>query len=201
MSTHLNLFTGPVITHLENNRVQPKGGGMRSIATHTCMTGGSYHLDATAQDLFYKIVGEALTHDRTGIPCVTEQHTTEFGMYIDFDGKFPIASLSDDAIERVVLILTQQARRFYPTTDDALWDQSLSTVLVMTKTGEPERDEEGRYKHGLHLHFPHLIVNTDQALQIRVGMISGLMRHTWTAEFGVERPDWDAVLDLSLIHI
>ena len=189
------LFAGPVLEFLENNKTGGKSSGTRAISTHTCMTGGKYHLDAAQQNKFYEIVAMALKQQPdVVIPCVTEQRTTVFGLYIDFDGKFPMEIVSSAAVEKFMGVLNRQLRRFYEGVCDEQW-KKLSRAIVLRKTGKTEVTPEGLYKHGLHIHFPNLMVKGDQAHQIRLGIINGLIVLTWRDEFGIERPDWDVIID------
>lgn len=189
------LFAGPVLEFLENEKAGGKTSGTRSIVTHTCMTGGKYHLDAAKQNEFYDIVAKALEQQPdVVIPCVTEQRTTVFGLYIDFDGKFPVEDLTPAAIEKFMSAVTRQLRRFYEGVQEERW-KKLSRSIVLRKTGGVEMTGDGLYKHGMHIHFPNLLVKGDQARQIRLGIINGLIVMTWKEEFGIERPDWDTVID------
>ena len=188
------LFSGPVLEFLENNKAGGKSSGTRSIATHTCMTGGKYHLDTAKQNEFYEVLARALNQQPdVVIPCITEQRTTVFGMYIDFDGKFSVENVSTQAVERFMGVVCQQLRRFYEQVSEERWVK-LSRAVILRKTGDPELSN-GLYKHGLHIHFPNLMVKGDQAKQIRLGIINGLIVLRWHAEFGIDRPDWDSVID------
>lgn len=69
------------------------------------------------------------------------------------------------------------------------WDS-----FVRTMSGAVVRPS-GKWKHGLHVHWPRLHVDVGRALQIRAGILSGLDRISWKWELGVDRPDWDAIVD------
>lgn len=191
MSATVALYRGPVTEFLEERRAKN-----RMIATHVSLTGGSYHIDEANQVRFYDMVSQALRNEGGVIPCVVERHTTVFGMYIDFDGKFRLPTLSEGAIARMAEVMTRQMRRFYAEMDESRWASTGSRMIVLTKTGGVEQTACGLYKHGLHIHFPSLLVNVDQARQIRLGIVTGLHAvQNWEAEFGEERPDWDAIID------
>lgn len=194
-----NLFSGPVCTLLEDNKVNKKSGS-RGIATHTSMTGGSYHLDEATQNELYKLLGTVLGQEDAVMPCLTEQRTTVFGLYIDFDGKFPVASLTDEALAKFMSTVTSQLRRFYVDMDEERWSTHASRAIVLHKKHGATLLEDGRYKHGLHIHFPNLYVNADQARSIRMGLMNGLLVHTWSDEFGMERPPWDQIIDESVYN-
>lgn len=54
---------------------------------------------------------------------------------------------------------------------------------------------DGRYKHGLHIHFPNLHVKVDQARQLRMSLFDGLAARSWCEEFGEAHPDWERYVD------
>jgi len=194
-----NLFSGPVCTLLEDNKVNKKSAS-RGIATHTSMTGGSYHLDETTQNELHRLMSVVLGQEDAVMPCLTEQRTTVFGLYIDFDGKFPVASLSDKALAQFMGIVTSQLRRFYVDMDEERWSTHVSRAIVLHKKHGATLLADGRYKHGLHIHFPNLYVNADQARSIRMGLMNGLLVHVWSDEFGIERPPWDEIIDESVYN-
>ena len=191
------LFSGPLFEFLENNKTQ-KGSGVRSTATHTSMTGGRFHVDSANQARFYQLLAAALGQSDLVIPCLTEQRSTVFGMYMDFDGKFPVPTISEASIARFMSVVTRQIRRFYVDMSEEQWERRVSRAVVLHKKGDAEVQDDGRYKHGLHIHFPNLLVKGEQAERIRMGILNGLVVNTWTDDFGVERPNWDEIVDQSV---
>lgn len=181
---------------LDNNNcvIRPNG---RAEVTHTCMTGGKFHVPEQMQAAFQQQLADNIC-GQNSIPCLTEQHSRVFPYYVDFDGQFPTQSIAQRAIEVFISYITQSIRRFFPTEPE---NTKLFDSIVLGKSGKPSvaKTENGgvqHFKHGLHIHFPELLVNVSQARQMRVGMLDYLItRASWMQEFGDVRPDWNGIID------
>lgn len=53
------------------------------------------------------------------------------------------------------------------------------------------------YKHGVHLHWPYVLVKVQRALALRRSIIHGLVREDWSSIFGrpVDEADWERIVD------
>ena len=173
--------------------------------THTYMTGAKIvlHDGGDMQELQRLLAdairsgAETLDPTRTCAPCLTELHTHIFPLYVDVDLKVPAEALAPATVERLAAILCRQLLRFYPDADPR---GPMSRCVVCARSGRPTRDADGRHKHGLHLHWPEVIVEVDQARQILESMTGGLDRETWTDALGVARVDWEEALDRSVYN-
>lgn len=168
----------------------------RGEPTHTLMTGGVFRVNdsLTANQSILNTLADSLMNPLVEIPCVTEQHTAVFPMYLDLDMEVPVTALSDDCIERIVSIASSQLARFF---DMLPMDESLEAI-VLTKKKAKELDGGRLYKHGIHVIFPKVFVVANTARQIRLGMISGLSVMRWMSMLGVEEPVWDNILDVQV---
>ena len=184
-----------------NERNKRAGGQV----THTLITGAKMILTEgdDMQELRAHIAdvirynADLLDPTRTCAPCLTELHTHIFPMYVDVDLRVPVAALARATIERIAAILCRQLLRFYPEADAR---GPLSRCVVCARSGDATSDAEGRYKHGLHLHWPEVVVEVDQARQILESMTAGLDREVWTEALGVARVDWEEALDRSVYN-
>ncbi|NDC43141.1 MAG: hypothetical protein EBZ77_16600, partial [Chitinophagia bacterium] len=153
---------------------------------YTLFTGGSYYVeDGHKASIFYDMY--ALDLRKGTVPAINEIHSVRFPMYIDMDFKAPFRTLSTECIGAVVSAVTEQLDRFFP---------SAYRCIVCTKTKGGTECAEGVWKHGIHLHWPEVVVQVEQAFQLRLSMIVGLDRRTdWTALMGCKRPDWSSIVD------
>lgn len=167
-----------------------------ATVTHTLYTGGCFHIDWNCRachpskciDVFRQKMAEG--HQHGVVPCLTEQHTVIFPMYVDVDLKVPVQELSDEALHLMTSLLNQQLRRFYAEAPPLTFE-----CVVCTKSKRAPEVSPGVFKLGVHLHWPQLLVEIDAARQIRHSMAVALEKRAWTAELGVDRVVWDEVLD------
>lgn len=164
--------------------------------THCVLTGGKFQInDESDIERLYEKLGRHLSTRGAEMICVSENRTTVFPMYFDLDMKLSIAILSADAIQAVLRVLIRQTMRFFP--DDM--HERIGECVVLDKTGDAPLDEStGLYKHGVHVHFPKLMVDVDAAFQIRIGVLNGLTSYTgsWEEVLGSNPGDeWNNIVD------
>jgi hypothetical protein len=169
----------------------------RGIGTHLSLTGGRYDLsNPTVFDEFQKTVADYLRNVPDGIlPAITENHTIVFPMYFDLDGAFPRRVLTLAAVERIAATISTSVLRFYPGDSPPP-----ARCIVLMKNGDADlKPGTTLYKHGIHVHFPEILVTVDQALQIRAGVVQGLTTIDWTSLLGIDPLDgWNDVVDESV---
>ena len=164
--------------------------------THCVLTGGTFQIndDGDLQRL-YNDLGRHLSCEGAEMICVSENRTTVFPMYFDLDMKLPIAVLSTDAIQAVLRVLIRQTMRFYP--EDG--HDRIGECVVRDKTGDAPLDgSTSLYKHGVHVHFPRLMVDVESAFQIRMGVLNGLTSYTgsWKDVLGTDPgEEWNNIVD------
>ena len=168
----------------------------RNPPTHLVLTGGTFQINDDADlNMLYTRLGNHLRYEGAEMICVTENRTTVFPMYFDLDLKLPIPVLSCDAIQTVLRVLIRQTLRFYP---EDVHDR-IGNCVVLDKTGTaPLNESTGLYKHGVHVHFPKLMVDVDSAFQIRMGVLNGLTSYTgsWEEVLGTNPGEqWNDVVD------
>ena len=164
--------------------------------THCVLTGGkTYQIYAEKLDKLYADLGKYFANGGKEMPSVSECHTIIFPMYYDLDMKLPIDTLGKDAIQSVACVVVKQTLRFYPEE----MHERLGRCIITDKTGCAEMNEEtGLYKHGVHIHFPYIMVDVDRARQIRMGVLNGLISHlgSWKELLGIDPGDkWDDFID------
>ena len=184
------------LTHFVNEKDKGRNLGYSdrstTLPTHLVLTGGKLCIrSGDDRNTFYRLLVDAMSVDGGLMPCLTENHTVVFPLYFDFDCKFPVATLTDEALAVITRIVAGHVARFY---DNAT---GVRTV-VLTRTGTPDKLENGTYKLGIHMHFPRILVKEKQARQIRLGVVTGLCAYAkWTDLVG-EDPRWDGIVDESV---
>ena len=168
----MNVCEGAVYRYLQSLR-KIDGG----IHTHLLLTGGTAIVPDetwTSGGVEFKGLMEfysmwANHMDNRGIlPCVHENRTAFFPFYADLDWKVNMMYIDDEYILKIVSVMATQLMKFYPDQPNRF------KCIVCTKTGGADAVDDSKYKHGIHIHWPNVIVDVDRARQIRVGMISGL---------------------------
>ena len=163
--------------------------------SYTLFTGGSYFVrDGMEMERFYNFF--AIDVRRGTVPAINEIHSIKFPMYADFDFRLPVPIVPRDAICRIVSIANEQIGRFFPCGDDDDDEARSFRCVVCSKSNGGVDCGEGKWKHGLHMHWPELILQVEQAFILRLSIIAGLDRHTdWTELMGCRRPEWSAIVD------
>ena len=163
----------------------------RASPSYTLMTGGSFDVPYgdRQNELF-----EAIKVDIMGgtMPSINEVRSFKFPMYLDIDlHNLPNKSLAPEAADHIALLCTRCIQRFYP-------DAPPVTCLVCTKArATPESD--GSWKHGIHLHWPNVVLEVDTAQHIRVNVVHALHYESdWTSWLGVHTPPWDDIVDRAI---
>lgn len=164
--------------------------------THCVMTSNTYQIGSDGDlEQLYVDLGRYLSCPGTEMICVSECRTVVFPMYFDLDMKLPIETLGMDAIQSMARVAVKQTLRFFPEASHA----HLGKCIVTDKTGHAVKNPEtGLYKHGIHLHFPHIIVDVDNARQIRMGVLNGMVSYlgSWADILGIDPGDkWDDIVD------
>ena len=181
-------------------------------ATHTCMEGGKFDLsDDAALEEFRRLVSVAITHGHV-MPPISEIHTPKFPLFVDIDLVTRARALARAHVVELVQLLVQRVALFYAGHATSSGGQSggqsrqsggqsgakdVFAAVVLARNGEARPAKEGsdRYKHGLHVHWPHLIVDVSIARDVRDGMLAGLMAHDWSATLDVLATEWPQVVD------
>lgn len=170
--------------------------------THCVLTGGTYQIYAENLDKLYFKLGGYLSTGGTEMPSVSECRTMIFPMYYDLDMKLPIDTLGKDAIQSIARVVVKQTLRFFPEDMHERLGRCIVTdkrCIVPDTTECAKMDEEtGLYKHGVHLHFPSIMVDVDSARQIRMGVLNGLISYlgSWEELLGIDPADkWDDFVD------
>lgn len=164
-----------------------------SVVTHTRLDNGKFEIHNSEVEEFQNCVAEDI---RSGnVPSLSEFHTVVFPFYADVDLEIPVQTLTDEAILEMTIIMNSQIGRFYP---EAI-HKDIMHCLVCTKSGPPEPGKkDGTFKNGVHLHWPNLLVDREQARQLLAGMNAGLgLCAKWPALMGTA-VSWEEVLDASV---
>lgn len=128
--------------------------------------------------------------------CISENHSQTFPFYVDWDRKGTTKEMSDETILKMVKIMQTQIMRFFADRNEPF----VCIVCTKTKGADEVIEEDGsvKYKHGIHLHWPDLMVDIERAYYIRASMIAGLDRFDWTHELGAPQQNWEGILDHSV---
>ena len=185
---------------VRKSRENASGG---SATTHTALTGGKFIIHDGAQRMEFQALiarairtGDQMESDtRTILPSISEIRSQIFPMFVDVDLKVPRDRLGDDTVERMASTMSRQLARFFEAADADLF-----RCVVCKRSGDAIANEAGLFKHGLHVHWPRVLVAVDQARQILESMIAGMCRHSWSESLGVDAPPWDEALDRSVYN-
>lgn len=163
--------------------------------THTIMTGGKHFLHPDDMTDFRKLIGANVDRGEE-VPSISEMRTQLFPMYADVDLKVPAEALRREAVRAIADVLCRQLMKFYTTAD--LTPETFKCV-VCVRSGRAElQPDRTRYKHGIHVHWPDLVVNVDQALQMQASFVAGLSAvDSWEDLLGTVRVDWPDAIDAS----
>ena len=127
--------------------------------THVLMDGGSLNVPPEESDEFFR------EYIQTGSKLyVVEQKTARFKYFVDFDYKDP-EKLSDDDILKFCSII-----------HDSI-ESSSRCLIARTK---PRPVKEG-IKTGVHIHWPDLVVDRTEALNLRTKIILALGEGPWAS--------------------
>lgn len=141
-------------------------------ATHVLMDGGVLHVPHSEVQEFYQTCIDLLN---SGTKLyVVEQKTELFRFFVDLDYK---------AQERLA---DSELLQFCSIIHEALG----TTSRCLIARAHPRSIKDGLVKSGVHIHWPDLIVNRIQALNLRTKIILELSR---VFDF-----DWDKVIDVSV---
>lgn len=175
-----------------NSFVYPQDRSGREI-THTYMDAGKMSLKESDIGGLYAAIGADIVAGT--VPCITERRSPlHFPMYADLDLKAPVPVLTDATAVKLAATVNRQMQRFFADAAPPL------TLIVCTKNNvAPKADGEGLYKHGVHYHWPDVIVDAERALRMRAAMIVALERTEWTEdELGARPIDWCETVDESV---
>jgi hypothetical protein len=159
------------------NKCRPYGNEV----THTYITGGKFYVRDSEIGEFYEKYAQDFKILK-GLPPVCELHTVYFPMYVDLDLVCNLEYLSDETLDQIIATLNRQLGKFYASAPPFY-------AIVCTKAYATET-EKG-WKHGIHVHWPKVIVRVEDAYHIRDGMVTGLEQQKWeTLDV-----DWEEVVD------
>lgn len=175
--------------YLLDNRLSVTSGE----TTHLLLDKGKYFVPEAMMDGFREHMARDVT--ASNVLSISENHTMVFPMYVDADIEgIPFPALDGEALLEIARILNTQVQRFFEDRHEPF------DCLVCNKgdtLGSALAD--GGFKHGVHFHWPHLMVNIDMAYQLRASMIAGLDRFDgWEALLGKERIPWESCIDGSV---
>lgn len=198
----VNVFGGRALKWCQerNLYIKSRGSSAKSAptSTHLLLTQGSLMIHDSFVDDFLQVYADDVRAECA--PCISQRRSAVFPMYADLDMFLPLETLCEDAVLLLTRVVNERAALFF---QDEEQRAQVMRVIVCTKTGKAKRGEDGQYKHGVHLHWPHLHVNTDKALQLRLAMIEGLyQRRELDALLGFEagRPPWEVMVDESVYN-
>lgn len=174
----------------------------QDLSTHNSLAADK--LNATFFPSLQKLY-ETIRRDVAKYGCTgpwTETCTYHFPFYVDLDMKLPVAKISVQSVAVLCRIMLRRVHRFYETA------RALEHVhcIICMKTdrhpntlgcGEKEVDGKGNvlYKHGVHVVFPDIVVDYNQAQRIRLGILSALDGTEWDEHFGFRDLCWPDIFD------
>ena len=202
-----------IMDHLGSHcRVERNVG--RDVVTHTLLCGGTYCAIGDNLATLRERLAQSLSENGE-VPPLIEMHSFVFPLYLDLDAAVLVPTVTDAALERIVRVIHDRICKYYrdgdldPSTFDmivltkkrvtqrpTLQDPSAFTTTAEDATEAATHDPTpNRYKHGVHIHLPNLLVTAERALDMREGILMGLNMNDWTVELGEARPNWADIVD------
>lgn len=185
----------------KNLYIKSRGSSIKNAptSTHLLLTGGCLLIHDSFVDDFLQVYAQDVRGECA--PCISQRRSAVFPMYVDLDMFLSTETLTDDAVLLLSRTINERVGMFF---QNETQRQNVMCMVVCTKKGRVKQNEEGRYKHGVHLHWHNLHVNTDKALQLRLAMIEGLyQRQDLDALLGFDetsRPPWEQMVDESVYN-
>lgn len=143
--------------------------------THLLLNGGILRVPEHAMPAFRVSCGDDLTYGL--MQPITENHTVNFPFYVDVDLSLPLETLSEECVAKIARTMNFQIQLFFEDRHEPF------RCVVCTKDYsrvDRTSQSDGNYKHGIHFHWPELIVNIDQAYEIRASIVAGLEFDNWS---------------------
>lgn len=162
--------------------------GRECNCNYTLFTGGKYSVPDLLLPELYQLLARAL---RAGVmPAINEIRSVHFPFYVDFDFELPFSDLDASVYRKLADVANRQVMRFFPE------GTAPFRCIVCTKSkGASPGKAAGTWKHGVHMHWPFLIVLLEQALQLRAAFVVAYDAMSWSDDLGIERPPWESILD------
>lgn len=169
--------------------------------THFFLDGGV----ASLNDKDQLGIREAMVQDikNKTMPPITENRPMWFAYFVDLDLLIKKSELSKEAVVELAKIMNGQAKLFFPEDHEELiciacdkYNHAPLQPIVKPATALGVPSE--MYKHGIHFHWPDVIVSWEQAMYMRSSMIAALERTDWMVHFGLSTIDWEDVFDKSV---
>jgi hypothetical protein len=132
--------------------------------THVLMNGGQLCVpDKDLTDFWRAYLSDLACGQKL---YVVEQKTEKFRFFVDIDYKAENALSDEETLEL--------CRRIYGAIDHVPLGRSRCLVARA-----PAREEKGRVKSGIHIHWPDLIVSKQEALSLRTQILMELEEDHW----------------------
>lgn len=180
---------------IKNKMQSPKGSIVP--CTHTFLDKGRFTIPDGEMTAFRNVMAADVT--TKSVPPVHEVRSIVFPYFADFDLKIPVADLSAEVKRLIGVIVNSEAQRFFPVSASPL------LCVICDKTGCPDQitasssahksSSAVAFKHGLHIHWPALLVTWDRAIHMREAMVGALNRQDWASLLGTASLDWSAFFD------
>jgi hypothetical protein len=196
---------GHVLSWLNDTRKQDNARKIYprdpTTPTHLLLDGGKYFVGEDTMAVFRTKCRDAVEAGEM-VP-VTENRTQFFPMYVDLDLQVAAETLTEEAVVAMASIMNAQVHRFFvgrgePFECVVCTKQGPSKPLGQPPDGASSSSQQAvapLYKHGVHLHWPELIVDVDRAFEIRESLIAGLERAAWAHLLGTDPVPWRDAVD------
>lgn len=207
---------------LLERQLKRKNGALPSAKANILnMSGGSYLVESADYELFFQRMAADLRNGNP-IPPISELRSVEFPFFVDLDLVVAQRELSDDAVATFCRIANEHVRLFYSSEEarrhlselrcvactkglcggggSGLMGASMESELTFERARvEGDSKSDGAFKHGIHLHWPRVIVDEASAKQMAFGLAKRFERFSeWGTLLGDAPIDWPSVVDLSV---
>lgn len=161
-----------------------------TVPTHLFLNGGKFSVTRPQHvSELYTVLAHDIKHGVA--PPITQNRTFLFPFFADLDYKGPWQTLGEGALQKLATVLNTQLQRFFE-------DRHQPFVLLLCGKNKVPTEDNGKYKHGFHIHWPDLIVDIDRAYELRQSMIAALDVVDWSAYLGDAQVDWEDTFDRSV---
>lgn len=157
-------------------------GGSAVRPTHLFLDGGKCHVPPEQEDVFRCRYAEAVLN--TTRQYVVEVRTPQFRLFMDLDLKYVQNEQSKwPLILRVVTLIQQAAVTFFKSAEN------MTMIVCTTEEKTVANSEPQAYKQGVHLIWPGLTVDKQQALSLRDACITACYTASQSENWGMRHED------------
>lgn len=164
-----------------------------SMGSHQDLTGGKWCVPDCELDNLYALWSNSFRQRL--VPSLAETFSIVHPVVVDLDLEVPVEVLDETVVRKLAATASEKVRKFYPS-------HGPLECVVTKRTGDAPRGKKDpeRFRHGVHLCWPEVLVKCDAFRRVRASIVAGLEGVDWSADLGapMRREDWIGAVDASI---